>query len=56
MAALKGAARARWFDPTNGAYQDVAGSPINNSGSHDFSPPGKNHDGDGDWVLLLDAR
>jgi len=56
MAALKGAARGRWFDPTNGAYQDVAGSPIGNSGSHDFSPPGKNHGGDGDWVLLLDAR
>jgi hypothetical protein len=56
LAALKGSARAKWFDPSNGAYQDISGSPFANSGSHDFTPPGKNHDGDGDWVLLLDAR
>ena len=56
MGALRGATRARWFDPTNGVYQDVPGSPFANSGSHQFIPPGKNHDGDSDWVLLLDAR
>jgi hypothetical protein len=56
LAALKGSARARWFDPTNGAYQDISGSPFGNSGSHEFTPPGKNHDGDGDWVLVLDVQ
>lgn len=56
MGALRGPARARWFDPTNGAYIDVPGSPFPKSGSHSFTPPGKNHDGDSDWVLLLDAR
>lgn len=56
MAALKSSGRARWFDPSNGTYQSISGSPFANSGSRDFAPPGKNHDGDGDWVLLLNAQ
>ena len=56
MASLKGTAKARWFDPSNGEYQDVSGSPVANRGSHEFTPPGKNHAGDGDWVLLLQAK
>jgi Putative collagen-binding domain of a collagenase/Protein of unknown function (DUF4038) len=55
MASLRGAAKARWFDPSTGSYQDAANGPVRNSGSHEFSPPGKNHAGDGDWVLLLQA-
>jgi Putative collagen-binding domain of a collagenase len=55
MASLRGAAKARWFDPSTGSYQDAANGPVANSGSHEFSPPGKNHAGDGDWVLLLQA-
>ena len=54
MAALRGA-RARWFDPASGAYRD-AGSPVKNRADQQYTPPGKNHDGDTDWVLLLDAR
>jgi hypothetical protein len=53
MARLHGAVKAQWFDPSNGSYQDVAGGPFANKGSKQFTPPGKNHDGDGDWVLLL---
>jgi hypothetical protein len=55
MASLKGPAKPRWFDPSNGDYQDVSGGPVANRGSHEFTPPGKNHAGDGDWVLLLKA-
>jgi Protein of unknown function (DUF4038)/Putative collagen-binding domain of a collagenase len=55
MASLAGAAKARWFDPSDGTYQDASPSPVPNNGSHDFTPPGKNHVGDGDWVLLLQA-
>jgi hypothetical protein len=55
MASLAGAAKARWFDPSNGSYQEVSGSPIANSGSREFMPPGKNSVGDSDWVLLLQA-
>ena len=56
MGALRGSARARWFDPTSGDYLDVPGSPFAKSGNQSFTPPEKNHDGDGDWVLMLDAR
>jgi len=56
MKSLKASARARWFDPTNAAYQEIPGGPFANSGSHVFTPPAKNHDRDSDWVLVLNAR
>lgn len=56
MKSLKAPARARWFDPTNAVYQEVPGGPFANSGSRVFTPPAKNHDGDSDWVLVLNAR
>ena len=55
MERLKGPANARWFDPTNGAYTTIPGGPFANSGTKQFTPPGNNHDGDSDWVLLLVA-
>ncbi len=56
MANLKGPAKASWFDPTNGTSTVIPGHPFPNTGTHQFTPPGKNHGGDSDWVLLLDAR
>ncbi len=56
MASLKAPARAKWFDPTNGTYTAIAGSPFSNQGARQFTPPGNSHnDGESDWVLLLDA-
>ena len=55
MGKLAGAARAQWFDPTNGKYSDVSGSPFANSGTRSFTPPAKNSGGDSDWVLVLSA-
>jgi len=55
MSKLAGRVRARWYDPTNGRYRTVSGSPFDNAGTHRFSPPGKNADGDADWVLVLTA-
>jgi len=55
MARLKAPAKAQWFDPSNGAYTTIPGGPFGNAGMRQFTPPGKNHDGDGDWVLLLNA-
>jgi len=56
MANLKGPASGKWFDPTNGTYTTIAGGPFSNTGTRPFSPPGYKHgDGEGDWVLLLDA-
>jgi hypothetical protein len=55
MASLKAPANAKWFDPTNGAYATIPGGPWANMATRQFTPPGNNHDGDSDWVLVLDA-
>ncbi len=47
--------RARWYDPTNGTYSTVSGSPFAASGSRNFTPTGNNARGFGDWVLVLDS-
>ena len=45
-----------WFDPTDARYVPVGSSPVNNIGILEFTPPGKNHDGESDWVLLFTTR
>jgi hypothetical protein len=55
MSKLAGIATARWFDPTNGTYAAIDGSPFMNSGGRQFAPPGKNSAGDGDWVLVVET-
>ena len=55
MTKLRGSTTARWYDPSRGAYAAISGSPLANTGSHAFTPPGPNGDGDGDWVLVLEA-
>ena len=46
---------ARWFDPASGTYRAISGKPLPNSGTRKFIPPARNHAGEGDWVLLLQA-
>jgi hypothetical protein len=55
MASLKGPATARWFDPTNGVYTTISPRRFANTGTRQFTPPAKNHEGSADWVLLLNA-
>jgi chitodextrinase len=55
MSSLGSQADARWYDPSVGAYVSIAGSPFQNAGTRNFTPPGNNADGDGDWVLVLEA-
>jgi hypothetical protein len=55
MSELSSIAAARWYDSTTGEYITVGGSPFANTGIQLFTPPGKNHDGDGDWVLVLET-
>jgi hypothetical protein len=55
LRSLAGPVRAQWYDPTDGRYSTIAGSPLARSGSHRFTPPGKNGGGDDDWVLVLTA-
>ena len=56
MARLSGPVTARWFDPANGAYFAIEGSPFSNTNSQNFTPPGKNHNTNGDWVLVLEVK
>lgn len=46
--------RARWIDPTNGAFTTASGSPFSNTGTNAFTTPGNNNAGDPDWILVLD--
>jgi hypothetical protein len=55
MSKLAGSATARWYDPTNGKYVDAGASLFANSGARQFTPPGNNSAGDGDWVLVLEV-
>jgi hypothetical protein len=54
MSALAGTARARWFDPATGNYI-AAGDGFANTGTRDFTTPGKREDGTDDWLLVLDT-
>jgi hypothetical protein len=55
MSKLRGTVRASWYDPTDGSYHDVVGSPFAATDAKEFDPPGKNAEGDGDWILLLES-
>ena len=56
MSRLSAPASAQWYDPSRGTYAAVAGSPLANTGTRKLTPPGKNGDGDGDWVLVLETK
>jgi Protein of unknown function (DUF4038)/Putative collagen-binding domain of a collagenase len=45
--------RGQWYDPTSGRYVGAHGSPFAATGTRQLRPPGRNHDGDSDWVLVL---
>jgi hypothetical protein len=55
MDRFKSAVNVRWFDPTNGTFVVVDGSPFQNRGSRNFSTPGFNADGSYDWVLVIES-
>jgi hypothetical protein len=55
MARLAGRVRARWYDPARGTYRPVPGTPFRNTGKVRLKSPGKNADGDADWVLVLNS-
>lgn len=55
LSAMRGTTVARWFDPANGSFSAVSGSPFANSGTHSFATPSNNSAGDPDWVLVLTA-
>jgi hypothetical protein len=56
MARFAGPVQSQWFDPANGTYAPIKGAPFSNSRTVDLTAPGKNADGDPDWVLVLSTR
>lgn len=56
MGRFAGVVRARWYDPTKGTYSAVPGAPFPTSGTVALAAPGKNGDGDSDWVLVLTSQ
>lgn len=53
MTKMSGAARSRWFDPTDGSYTTIG--TIAATSTHAYTPPGNNAEGTyDDWVLVLD--
>ncbi len=46
---------ARWYDPANGTYATIAGSPFAASGTRTFASAGANSSGFSDWVLVLES-
>ena len=55
MNRLRAPVEATWFDPANGQYKPVEGSPFTNDGKRDFTSPGKNGGGTNDWLLVLEV-
>ena len=47
--------RASWYDPTTGTFTAASGSRSSPTGGLEFRPPGRNRDGDDDWLLVLSA-
>jgi hypothetical protein len=56
MSRLNAKATAQWFDPTDGSYTTINGSPFDNTGTREFTPPDRNDFGDGDWVLKIEGN
>lgn len=55
LSGFPGRVTAQWYDPSSGAFSVIAGSPFQNSGTQNFATPSQNHDGDPDWVLVLQS-
>jgi hypothetical protein len=56
LSRLSGPVTARWYDPSCGKFSPINGSPFGASGKREFTPLGNNADGDGDWLLILEAK
>lgn len=55
LSRFSGPASTRWYDPTDGAFRDIPGSPFSRTGTQQFRTPGANRAGDPDWVLVLEV-
>jgi hypothetical protein len=56
LARFSGPVTARWYDPTDGTYKGIGQTPLPNTGRVSLTTPGKNSEGDSDWILVLETR
>lgn len=56
LSQLKGEVTAHWFNPVDGSYTHIPGSPFPNTGIHVLTTPGDNGTGTNDWLLLLEVK
>jgi hypothetical protein len=56
LSALKKNIIAKWYDPTSAEFIVVKEAAIVNKGPREFRIPGKNSQGENDWVLYLTAE
>src|SRR5262249_38881215 len=50
-----GTVKGRWYNPANGQFESVEGSPFRNGGLLRLSTPGDNSTGTNDWLLILQS-
>ncbi|MEJ7616266.1 MAG: glycoside hydrolase family 140 protein [Pyrinomonadaceae bacterium] len=55
LSKLSGPTMARWYDPTDGRFHPIEGSPFANQGSKQFTPPEANSAGEHDFILVLEV-
>ncbi len=56
LSRLQNGITARWFDPSANTFQIIAGPHLPNTGTPQFTTPGRNSVGDPDWVLILETQ
>jgi hypothetical protein len=56
MNRFAGKVTALWYDPTNGTYKAASAAPLANTGTRDFTSPGRNSAGAYDWVAVLSSN
>lgn len=52
LRSMAAAVRARWWDPTNGAFRSIGD--YDNAGAQAFTTPGNNSAGANDWLLVIE--
>lgn len=59
LRSMRGDSRARWWNPTTGAFTDITSGDYtlaNTIAASSFTTPGNNGTGTNDWILILDTR
>ena len=56
LSRLRRSVTGSWFDPTSGTFTPIPQAALDQGGRVQLTPPGANHAGDDDWVVVLSAH